>query len=75
MARPPSNLYRKLLTLRDSGKATSLHLLGIKLKSILGKFESLLNKSSKLSDTATLLSEDFLCVCVCVCGANDIIYK
>jgi hypothetical protein len=53
--------------LRDCRETASLNLLGIELKSILGKFESLLNESSKLANTATLFSKDLLCVC----GAND----
>jgi len=53
--------------LRDGRETASLNLLGIELKSILGEFEPLLNESSELANTATLLSKDFLGMC----GAND----
>ena len=44
----------------DSRKTTVLDLLSVELEGVLGELETLLHKGSKLTDAATLLTEDLL---------------
>jgi hypothetical protein len=60
-------LVPQTLALRNGGETPSLNLLSIEFKRVLGEFESLLDESGKLANTATLLAKDFLSVC----GTND----
>jgi hypothetical protein len=46
--------------LSDSRETTVLDLLSIKLEGVFGEFEPLLNEGSQFTDTATLLSKNFL---------------
>lgn len=60
-------LVPQTLALRNGRKTPGLHLLSIEFKRVLGEFEPLLDEGSKLANTATLLTKDFLSMC----GTND----
>jgi hypothetical protein len=60
-------LVPQTLALGNGGETTSLHLLSIELKRVLGELESFLDEGGKLANTATLLAKDFLSMC----GTND----
>ena len=55
------------LALGDSGETTVLDLGGVERDGVLGELEALLDERGELTDAATLLSEDLLCVG----GADD----
>jgi len=55
------------LALGDGGETTVLNLGGVERDGVLGEFEALLDERGELTDAATLLSEDLLCVG----GADD----
>jgi len=48
------------LTLSNGTETTVLDTFGIKLNSVLGELETLLNKSGQFTDTATLLTKNVL---------------
>ena len=48
------------LALGDGRETTVLDLLGVKLKGVVGELEALLDERSKLTDAATLLTQDLL---------------
>ena len=48
------------LALGDSGETTVLNLLSVELEGVFGELETLLNERSKLTDAATLLTQNFL---------------
>ena len=48
------------LALRDSGETTVLDLLGVELEGVFGELETLLDERGELTDTATLLTQNFL---------------
>ena len=64
-------LVAERLALGDGRETTVLDLLGVKLKGVIGELEALLHKGSKLTDAATLLTEDLLGVG----GADDNLEK
>ena len=53
-------LVAERLALSDGGQTTVLDLLSVELERVLGELEALLHKCSKLTDTATLLTQNFL---------------
>ena len=55
------------LALGDGGETTVLDLGGVEGNAVLGELEALRDEGGELTDAATLLSENFLCVC----GADD----
>jgi hypothetical protein len=55
------------LTLSNGTETTVLNTFGIKLNSVLGELETLLNKSGQLTNTTTLLTKNILGVS----GTND----
>jgi hypothetical protein len=60
-------LVSERLALGDGGETTVLNLGGVEGDGVLGELEALLNERGELTDAATLLSENLLCVG----GAND----
>ena len=68
---PDSETVEKLvserLALGDGGETAVLDLCSVERDRVLGELETLLDERGELTDAATLLSEDFLCVG----GAND----
>ena len=60
-------LVPQTLALSDSRETTVLDLLGEELEGVFGELETLLHEGSKLTDAATLLTEDLLGVG----GADD----
>ena len=59
-SKPTEQLVSQALALSDSRETTVLDLLSVKLKGVVGELETLLHERSKLTDAATLLTEDFL---------------
>ena len=53
-------LVSQALALRNGRETTILNLLGVQLERVLGELETLLHEGSKLTDTATLLAQNFL---------------
>ena len=53
-------LVAERLALSNRGETTVLNLLGVELERVFGELETLLHKGSKLTDAATLLTEDLL---------------
>ena len=53
-------LVAERLVLSNRGETTVLNLLGVELERVFGELETLLHKGSKLTDAATLLTEDLL---------------
>ena len=53
-------LVAQRLALCNSRETTVLNLLGVEFKRVLGELETLLHEGSKLTDTATLLAQNFL---------------
>lgn len=53
-------LVTQTLALCDGGETTVLHLLRVQFEGVLGKLETFLDESSKLTDSATLLTQNFL---------------
>lgn len=60
-------LVTERLALSDSGETTVLNLLGVELEGVFGELETLLDERGKLTDAATLLTQNFLGVG----GADD----
>ena len=63
-------LVPQALALCDGRETTVLDLLGVQLQGVLGEFEALLHKGSKLTDAAPLLTQDLLGVS----STNDNLY-
>ena len=53
-------LVAQALALSNGGETTVLDLLGVELKRVVGELEALLDERSKLTDAATLLTQDLL---------------
>ena len=53
-------LVAQALALRDSGETTVLDLLSVEFERVLGELETLLDERGELTDTATLLTQNFL---------------
>lgn len=60
-------LVAQALALRDGRKTTVLDLLSVEFQGVVGELEALLDERGKLTDAATLLTQDFLSVC----GTDD----